>query len=80
MLFTVVAGRYEPEGDENCKVVHPFPDLEQALDLLDTCADYPWSRVEIQSADGRRFELVEIRDGYPGGNDQRAMDQQELAG
>ncbi|WP_416052772.1 hypothetical protein [Cupriavidus basilensis] len=48
--FTVVAGKFEGDGERNYKYVDSFADVMDAVRALDTCKGYHFAEIEYRAA------------------------------
>lgn len=51
--YIVSAGKYESNGEENCKVAYaPTCGFENALVIYSELSGYPWVRIDVYNCDG----------------------------
>lgn len=53
--FTVIAGKYEEEGERNYKYIEDFKTFEEAFKALLKVKGYPFARIEYE---GKELRLV----------------------
>lgn len=84
-MFTVVAGKYEADGERNYKYIETFATRQEAEKALAKVAGYPFSELEVvpaallQESLDRAMELVnrvnERIDWHRRGKDHEAIDE-----
>lgn len=47
IFFDVSAGKYDNEGEENCKFCKTFINAEEAVSQFEYVSDYPWARLDV---------------------------------
>ena len=48
IYFDVSAGKYDSDGEENCKFCATFTDAEKAVKQYEFVDDYPWARLDLR--------------------------------
>lgn len=44
--FTVIAGKYESDGERNVKYIDTFPSIESAIEAFNEYCTYPFCEIE----------------------------------
>lgn len=56
-MFTVVAGKFEDDGERNYKYIEEFGSLDEAQAALATVSSYPFAEIEYPvAANGAKVE------------------------
>ena len=69
IYFDVSAGKYDSDGEENCKFCATFTDAEKAVKQYEFVDDYPWARLDLRIVSND----VTTRINLLGGVDRYAM-------
>lgn len=48
IYFDISAGKYDSDGEENCKFCATFTDAEKAVKQYEFVDDYPWARLDLR--------------------------------